>query len=381
MASSIHIEAVKTSSFLHNDRTMKVSYLIDDSSKNYCSVDSKTALENFNHCKEIATKKYQELTKQKLQSKTIFLKEAIINLEAHHTEKDLEPIIKKLESYGFKVLQVSIHRDEGFLNKETNKNQYNYHAHITMFNLDLQTGKSVKFGKNYRTELSKLQTFVAKELNMERGKVSDKVHALEIGKEYDPHQTRRLGTHELKRAKKELEEQRLSIKQELTYKHKEYQAKITSLENVANPLKKELHALNNEISKLKNNSEAQLQKIAELNQKIENLEKINTSLVHNQTETAQKLQENEKMIEALNADLYDVDELLIPLLSSQEMQNVTTYPSFFLRLREKFTEMWNYITHIEAENKALREENIELRGEKTTSSSSSISRKKTNHHQ
>ena len=253
MSSSIHIAKVSTGSFLHNDRSMKVSYLIDSSDKNECTLSADKAINNFNDLKLEAQKNYTNRTKQKMQKSTIFLKEAIVNLEEHHTLKDLEPIKEKLESYGFKVLQMSVHRDEGFVNTD-NKKEKNYHAHITMFNLNVESGKSIKFGKNYRTELSKLQTFVADTLKMERGKVSVKEHAKELNVKVEKASTR-LDTHDYKKAMKikevALQEQEQIFKKENKYNFKEMQKEISSLDTENKELKKELHKLN---SSVKNNN-------------------------------------------------------------------------------------------------------------------------------
>lgn len=379
MGSSIHIEAVKTGSFMHNDRSMKVSYLIDDSAKNYCSVSAEEALKNFNHFKEIATQKYQENTKQKLQAKTIFLKEAIVNLEAHHTEKNLEPIIEKLENYGFKVLQVAIHRDEGFRNKETNKNQYNYHAHITMFNLDLETGKSVKFGKNYRTELSKLQTFVANTLKMERGKISDKTHAEELEREYNPHQTRRLGTHQYKRFMAEKEE----VKKEYQYNFREMQQRITALQELDAEQKKQLHKLNTEINKIKANDSLKSEKIEELEAKIkeQNAEyqqavefvgkhadiEISKSfwidfknkmqnMAHKESETALKLQEKQNTINYLDEEIDELCELTEAPSGFRD-----TYKNIFDWAKFKINQLKTTIKTLLQENSDLKRENEKLK--------------------
>jgi hypothetical protein len=198
VSSSIHIAKVSSGSFLHNDRTQKPSYLIDTSVNNEYSANSQNAFNEYSTLKDEATKAYIERTGQKIQKSTIYLKEAIVNLQEHHTLKDLEPIKEKLEDYGFKVLQMSIHRDEGFKNGD--KLEHNYHAHITMFNLT-PDGKTVKFGKDYRTELSKLQTFTADTLKMERGKVSVAEHAKEINKPVEK-ASKRLDTHEYKHAMK-----------------------------------------------------------------------------------------------------------------------------------------------------------------------------------
>ena len=254
--SSIHIEAVGDGSFLHNSRDVKVSYLVDSSDKNECSLSSQNSFILFHALKKEATENYTKRTGQKIQKSTNFLKEAIINLEEHHTLEDLEPIKKKLESYGFKVIQMSIHRDEGHEDEGGNLIK-NYHAHVTFFNLK-EDGTTVKFGKNYRTELSKLQTFVAENLNMERGGCSVKEHAEELGVEITKAK-RRLNTYDYKRAMQLKEEDFKNIKIEVTklqekeqkyiYNYREMQQKITSLENLDAEQKKELHKLNSAAKK------------------------------------------------------------------------------------------------------------------------------------
>ena len=133
-----------------------------------------------------------------------------------------------------------------------------------MFNLNVETGKTVKFGKNYRSELSKLQTFVADTLKMQRGKVSVKEHAKEINVKVEK-ATRRLDTHDYKRAMKIKEQEQKLVIASAKYNFREFQKKITALENLTNEQKRELHQLN---SKVKNkNAEVQ-----ELNEQIAELE-------------------------------------------------------------------------------------------------------------
>ena len=254
--SSIHIEGVTEGSFLHNSRDVKVSYLVDKSDKNECNLSSNDSFILFHKLKKEATENYTKRTKQKMQKSTIFLKEAILNLQEHHTLKDLEPIKQKLENYGFKVIQMSIHRDEG--HQDENKNLIkNYHAHVTMFNLR-EDGTTIKLGKNYRTELSKLQTFTAEVLRMERGGCSVKEHAKELGVETTK-AARRLSTYDYKRAMQLKEEDFKNIKIEVTklqekeqkyiYNYREMQQKITSLESLDAEQKKELHKLNSAAKK------------------------------------------------------------------------------------------------------------------------------------
>jgi len=127
---------------------------------------------------------------------------AIVNLEVHHTLEDLEPIKKYLEeTFGTKVYQMAIHRDEGklisqldgtefysgknfFLNHDDQQLyfdkkftklvpmdeyeiQKNYHAHIEMMGLDID-GNAIRQKMN-RTALQILQTFTASTLKMQRG--------------------------------------------------------------------------------------------------------------------------------------------------------------------------------------------------------------------
>jgi len=292
MASSIHIEKVNTGSFLHNDRSVKVSYLIDNSNLNECSASADEAIKTFQKLRLKAQENYTKRVNQKMQKNTIFLKEAIVNLEAHHTLENLQPIIKKLESYGFKVLQTSIHRDEGFLNSD-NKKEKNYHAHITMFNLDVTTGKTVKFGKSYRTELSKLQTFTAKTLNMQRGKVSVKEHAKELNVKVGK-ASKRLDTHDYKRAMK-IKEQELEKEKE-QYNFRAMQQKITALENLTNEQKRELHQLNSKVKNKKAEAE-------ELQDKLQALSTTNDTLARENEAHSQDIKqleaENDEYIELI----------------------------------------------------------------------------------
>lgn len=339
--SSIHINTVTTGSFLHNDRTMKPSYLIDTSAKNDCTVSSKNALEKFHSLKLEAEKNYTSRTGQKVQKKTVFLKEAIVNLEAHHTLEDLEPIIEKLKGYGFTILQTSIHRDEGFISgKRSGKN---YHAHITLFNLDASTGKTVKFGKDYRHELSKLQTLTAKALKMERGTVSVLEEAHAINRPLEKAK-RRLDTHEYKRAMKlkdDLEAENLRMKtllavaavaleksatpgpikqieamkelsgeeyerivekwakvQNVDYNFRETQKQISALEALDAEQKKELHRLNTEINKIKADDELKLSKIKELEDR---LTKMTETTLQAQKTLEEYKDTTGKEIEALRA--------------------------------------------------------------------------------
>lgn len=358
MASSIHIKKATSGIVLHNGRENFSHSVVFTDEKNEILNQSKEAYSIYREELNIRSQAYTNRTNQKLQSKAITHLSAVVNLEQHHTLKDLIPIQKYLEeNFDTKVFQMSIHRDEGKLvlksdnsimltsgedffknpendklyfdkkyTKEINLDDYkiekNYHAHIEFMGLDSK-GEAIKRNYLSKFQLSKLQTFVAKELQMERGK---NYYAQNIKA------PKRLDVLEFKRENKNTREKTLTIKKEIDYKFKDYQAKITSLENVENSLKKELHGLNNEIAKIKSDDELKSKKIEELEQRIQILvkglqpvlnrnqlieltqeedldkqfNKATTMIQQNQAETAQKLQEKEKTIQTLVKQKADV---------------------------------------------------------------------------
>ena len=95
--------------------------------------------------------------------------EAVLNLNANHTEKDVERVVQHIaKTLNIIPVAIAIHRDEGHLN-ERGRPVYNYHAHLNFI--------TVKDGRqNWRNEyikpqtLRQLQTDVAELLGMERGK-------------------------------------------------------------------------------------------------------------------------------------------------------------------------------------------------------------------
>ena len=203
--SSIHIQRAVDGSVGHNSRE-HFSYsvvFVDDGEQNECTHSVDEAYKIYRKELKERTQSYESRTGQKLQKSAVTQLSAIINLEQHHTLKDLESIKKHLEkTFGTKVYQMAIHRDEGkliskidgtelysgkdfFLNPENKKFyfdkqftkeidlkdyeiQKNYHAHIEMMGLD-NDGNAIRQKMN-KTVLKQMQTFVAKELKMERGK-------------------------------------------------------------------------------------------------------------------------------------------------------------------------------------------------------------------
>lgn len=76
------------------------------------------------------------------------------------------------------MLQIHIHRDEGYVKSGDNKGgeevaKLNLHAHLVFDCQDKESGKMHKITKQ---QLRELQTITALTLNMERGKSSNRKH-------------------------------------------------------------------------------------------------------------------------------------------------------------------------------------------------------------
>lgn len=236
MSSSIHIQKSSAGSVHHNSRENFSHSVVFTDEKNELLNNAKESFTIYRDELKIRSEAYSNSTGQKLQSRAVTQLSAVINLEQHHTMKDLEKIKTYLEKeFDTKVFQMAIHRDEGklkekttgnylvsgtdfFLNPKDNKHYFdkkytkplnldnytiekNYHAHIEMMGLK-SDGKAIRQDMN-RFKLSKLQDFVAESLQMQRGKnyLIDK-------------SSKRLDTHEFKQAKK--------IENEVVTKAKEY---------------------------------------------------------------------------------------------------------------------------------------------------------------
>ncbi|NCB12754.1 MAG: hypothetical protein EOM78_14120, partial [Erysipelotrichia bacterium] len=239
--SSIHIQKASGGAITHNSRENYSKSVVFNDEKNELWNDKKQAYEIYRTEINKRIEAYTNRTNQKLQKTAVTQLSAVINLEQHHTLKDLEKIKEELERvFDTKVYQMAIHRDEGKLkHKETgeylvsgtdffynpnddkyytskrvedkkhifenelNINDYiiekNYHAHIEMLGLDSQ-GQAIRQKMN-RFVLSQLQDFTAQTLQMERG------NNYQINKS-----AKRLDTHDFKAEKKRENEVKKVVK-------------------------------------------------------------------------------------------------------------------------------------------------------------------------
>ena len=166
--------------------------------------------------------------------------EAVINLNKEHRLEDVQRVAKHIEEkFNITCSRIALHKDEGHIN-ERGIVEYNLHAHINF--VTYKDGK-----QNWRREhitpqnLSQLQTDIAKELNMTRGKEGSE--AVRLG-----HKQHRV----IAKEREAKEDKIFSLKTEneaLKYDFREFQKRITGLENQSIEDKKELHRLNTQVKK------------------------------------------------------------------------------------------------------------------------------------
>lgn len=106
----------------------------------------------------------QAKKKKRIRKNSTTFKEIVLNIDKHHTIKDIEIAYKKVQEAIPKLqeanfINVAIHRDEGHFNKITDEPVVNYHAHLLLNNLD-KNNKTI-FRQLTRAELSKIQDIMA----------------------------------------------------------------------------------------------------------------------------------------------------------------------------------------------------------------------------
>ncbi len=169
--SSFNIQPANLFGLLHDGREVLASYLIGNGDENEYNRSAKDAFKQYSTFLNEAVSNYHERTKQSVQTKSDkFIWEAAVNLEEHHTLKDVMQLTEKLEKkYGWREVQVSVHKDEGHVSKYTGETVFNYHAHIIFFMLNSLGIYCFKKRDFRKKQMSELQTLVANELKMERG--------------------------------------------------------------------------------------------------------------------------------------------------------------------------------------------------------------------
>ena len=95
---------------------------------------------------------------------------AVVNIKPETTMNDLKKLAQHFsDKYGFQCYQIAIHRDEGHINDDGEK-EINHHAHLEFITLDKNTGKQLFKLRDFNPQkMREIQTEVAEILQMERG--------------------------------------------------------------------------------------------------------------------------------------------------------------------------------------------------------------------
>ena len=170
---SANMQKVTLAAFYHDirDGDMIPVYVDKNYTKNNeLSISSSDqAIEIFqNEIKQIQDAyvlRYEKAPK-KFQAKQSLLQELVLSIDKNVTMDQIKKCGKWLEkSYGFKILLLAIHKDEG---EDVENGKINYHAHIILLNLD-EIYKSIRRKLKIR-DMKAMQTKMAQICNMPRGK-------------------------------------------------------------------------------------------------------------------------------------------------------------------------------------------------------------------
>ena len=195
--SSIHIEGGSGGYFGHNSREAHTNNSIFNDEENYCSASKEEAFKLFREELKTRSQAYESRTGQKLQKNSTTHLSAIFNFNYETTPEQAHKVCEYLEKLlDTKVVQMSMHRDEGHIIEEESQAIHdkikvntaikNYHGHIEFLGLDSQ-GNSIR-RKLDKPMLREIQTEVAKILGMERGRQTsyNKEEYLKITNELKP---------------------------------------------------------------------------------------------------------------------------------------------------------------------------------------------------
>lgn len=178
--SSISLERSKINNVEHVTRKISPTYLLKNKSLGVeCSLSSHDANRLLFALEDEAIRNYTERTGQRLQSKN-YKWSAVVNIKETTTMNDLKKLTNYLyEKYGWQCYLIGIHRDEGYLDPDTNKVKYNLHAHLEFLMLNKKGIYCFKKGEWGKGRMSKLQSEVANILGMKRGEsLADRIKKL-----------------------------------------------------------------------------------------------------------------------------------------------------------------------------------------------------------
>lgn len=271
-ATSFNVAPAKSGAVRHNRRETTYDYIFKDHThlNQYWAIPG---LESVASERAKVAAIYKQNFGQKMQDKARPIHEGVLVINEDTTMEQVQAFAAEMQRrFGVMPLQIAIHKDEGYEEKDFDENQpekerrYNLHAHI-LFRWCDEKGRTFKWS---RADGREFQDIAARCLKMNRGKESKKKHL--SPQEYKL----QMDVERLKR-QKALEE--LSV-EELQSKKKEMQkslkAQTTQLANIEQDLsekRQELAILDEKIDKDKEENHALLEQRAELLDDIEKKEK------------------------------------------------------------------------------------------------------------
>ena len=224
--SSINFKKSVKHQVFHNS-TIRPSYIIGgelecDPPKGYEAQDLK------NQIIENAKQAYFDTSKARnkaFQAKN-YEWSAVVNIKPETTMADLKKLAEHFnKKYGFQCYQIAIHRDEGHINDNGEK-EINHHAHLEFITLSKENGKQLFKLRDFNPQkMREIQTEVAEILQMERGQ--DK--RISGAKRIEPRQYAKMKEQERENAK--------ALKNELETTKKELDSVKSELENTKKELK------------------------------------------------------------------------------------------------------------------------------------------------
>jgi truncated hemoglobin YjbI/chromosome segregation ATPase len=326
-----HNKDVAVHYFYHNSREKPTANSIFKDNNNFTNRTATETLKTFWREFNIRKLKYEKEKNKKLPKNTIKHISGIFNLNEKHTKEDVKKVIEYLEeTLDTKVVQYSIHSDEGYVDENGNK-KVNYHAHLEMLGID-SNGRSIR-KKITRQFLRELQTNVANILKMERGQDIKKTKKKRLDTyEYKKHiKLQNEETNKLKKEIEKLKEENNNLKQEnqkLTQKEKKYENDVELLKNKNNENMKEIEQIKKENKELKEQIKKEketLKRLREImiliNKKIKLYNKEDYKEISNIKQQLKELTNNSKLLTAMDNN---IDKLIDHFIVKLDKQNETT---------------------------------------------------------
>lgn len=206
-SSSIHFKKATSHSSAHNTRADIPKYLLPEKHRleNEYWQNEKSARQLFDDELQKATRKGGP--KPKFENSHW---EAVLNLNAEHSLTDVQKVAKLIEKkFNITCTSIAVHRDEGHVKE--GQPIYNYHAHLEF--MTYQNGQQNWRREHVKNGLSELQTIVANELNMIRGKEGSEAERLDHKQYRVIAREQEAKEKEIHTLKQELEREKLSKEQ------------------------------------------------------------------------------------------------------------------------------------------------------------------------